>query len=203
LLPMRRWRGHRRPCGARTICPRSSTFGTARRGIRAGGQSPEIADSVCLDRGRRPAQSAGSACGLNVSDARSVRRRTSILWADHQRGLRRRGSGRALPVCRRRSRRLCVRMAPGRRRWSRWSARSEARTYDLDQPEGRCGLVLRGRSATWGRPALPGCSTKLVSSATTIVIGCPPCGGSAVASVFWGRPARVPAGMRVSGADRG
>jgi hypothetical protein len=34
--------------------------------------------------------------------------------------------------------------APGRRRWSRWSARSEARTYDLDLPEGRCRLVWAG-----------------------------------------------------------
>jgi hypothetical protein len=69
------------------------------------------------------------------------------------------------------------------------------------QPEGRCRVVV-GRSAAWGRPALPGCSTKLVSSATTILIGCPP-GGSAVASVFEGRPARVLAGTPVAGADRG
>jgi hypothetical protein len=41
------------------------------------------------------------------------------------------------------------------------------------QPEGRCRVVV-GRSAAWGRPALPGCSTKLVSSATTILTGCPP-----------------------------
>jgi hypothetical protein len=69
------------------------------------------------------------------------------------------------------------------------------------QPEGRCRVVV-GRSAAWGRPALPGCSTKLVSSATTILIGCPPV-GSAVASVFEGRPARVLAGTPVAGADRG
>jgi hypothetical protein len=37
---------------------------------------------------------------------------------------------------------LCARMAPDRRRWSRWSARSEARTYDLDEPEARCRLVM-------------------------------------------------------------
>jgi hypothetical protein len=76
---------------------------------------------------------------------------------------------RALPVwvCPSRS---SWRGAPGRRRWSRWSARSEARTYDLDQPEGRCRLGMGRLTAAWGRPALPGCSTKVMSSATTIVI---------------------------------
>ncbi len=66
--------------------------------------------------------------------------------------------------------------APGRRRWSRWSARSEARTYDLDQPEGRCRLGMGRLTAAWGRPALPGCSTNVMSSATTIVIWVSPVG---------------------------
>ena len=66
--------------------------------------------------------------------------------------------------------RPCWRGAPGRRRWSRWSARSEARTYDLDQPEGRCRLGVGRWAATWGRSALPGCSTNVMSSATAILI---------------------------------
>ncbi|MGH9259604.1 MAG: glutamine amidotransferase-related protein, partial [Acidimicrobiales bacterium] len=41
-------------------------------------------------------------------------------------------------------------------------------------PEGRCRLGMGRSAAAWGRPALPGCSTKRWSSATTIVIGCPP-----------------------------
>jgi hypothetical protein len=61
--------------------------------------------------------------------------------------------------------------------------------------------VSFGLLAAWGRPALPRCSTNVVSSATTIVFGCPP-DGSAIASVFGGCPARVLAGMRVAGADR-
>jgi len=56
-------------------------------------------------------------------------------------------------------------------------------------------------AAAWGRPALPRCSTNEVSSATTIVFGCPP-GGSAIASVLWGCPTRVLVSMRVAGADR-
>ena len=50
---------------------------------------------------------------------------------------------------------LFLLVAPGRRRWSRWSARSEARTYDLDRPEGRCrrvmgrGLVAGALCVTW------------------------------------------------------
>ena len=98
---------------------------------------------------------------------------------------------------------LLARSAPGRRRWSRWSARSEARTNDLDQPEGRCRLAMGRLTAAWGRPAFPRCSTNVMSSATTIVIGCPPWAGSAVASVFEGRPARMLAGTPVAGADRG
>jgi hypothetical protein len=98
---------------------------------------------------------------------------------------------------------LLMRVAPGRRCWSRWSARSEARTYDLDQPEGRCRLAMGRLAAAWGRPAFPGCSTNVVSSATTIVIGCPPFPGSAVASVLEGRPALLLAGMALAGADRG
>ena len=42
-----------------------------------------------------------------------------------------------------------ARSAPGRRRWSRWSARSEA-NYDLDQPEGRCTLAMGWLTAAWG-----------------------------------------------------
>ena len=98
---------------------------------------------------------------------------------------------------------LLLRSAPGRRCWSRWSARSEARTNDLDQPEGRCMLAMGRADGAWGRPALPGCSTNAVSSATTSLIGCPPRGGSAVASMFEGRPARMLAGTPVAGADRG
>jgi hypothetical protein len=84
---------------------------------------------------------------------------------------------------------LLARTAPGRRRLSRWSARSEARTNDLDGPEGRCRLAMGRLTAAWGRPAFPGCSTNVVSSATTIVIRVSPV-GSAVASVLEGRPAR-------------
>jgi hypothetical protein len=47
----------------------------------------------------------------------------------------------ALPVWGRLSR-PSLRGAPARRSWSRWSARSEARTNDLDQPEGRCRLGM-------------------------------------------------------------
>jgi hypothetical protein len=65
------------------------------------------------------------------------------------------------------------------------------------------GLAMARLAAAWGRPALPRCSTVLVSSATTIVIGCPPVVGSAVASVFEGCPARMLAGTPVAGADRG
>ena len=65
------------------------------------------------------------------------------------------------------------------------------------------GFAMARLAAAWGRPALPRCSTTLVSSATTIVIGCPPVVGSAVASVFEGRPARMLAGTPVAGADRG
>ena len=68
---------------------------------------------------------------------------------------------------------LLVCGAPGRRCWSRWSARSEARTYDLDQPEGRCMLAMGRVVMVRGGPALPGCSTNS-SSATTSLIGCPP-----------------------------
>jgi 3-hydroxyisobutyrate dehydrogenase-like beta-hydroxyacid dehydrogenase len=39
-----------------------------------------------------------------------------------------------------------LREAPGRWCWSRWSARSAARTNDLDHPEGWCRLAM-GRSA--------------------------------------------------------
>ena len=67
----------------------------------------------------------------------------------------------------------------------------------------RLWLVVGRLVAAWGRPALPRCSTNVVSSATTIVIGCPPLVGSAVASVFEGRPARMLAGTPVAGADRG
>jgi hypothetical protein len=64
-------------------------------------------------------------------------------------------------------------------------------------------MLTVGRSAAWGRPALPRCSTNVMSSATTIVIGCPPWVGSAVASVFQGRPARMLTDTPVAGADRG
>jgi hypothetical protein len=67
-----------------------------------------------------------------------------------------------------------LREAPGRWRWSRWSARSAARTNDLDHPEGWCRLCMGRSAAAWGLPALPGCSTNMMSSATTIGIGCPP-----------------------------
>jgi len=68
---------------------------------------------------------------------------------------------------------LFVRAAPGRRRWSRWSARSEARTNDLDPPESRCMLAMGRGWKVRRRPALPGCSTTM-SSATTSLIGYPP-----------------------------
>ena len=96
-----------------------------------------------------------------------------------------------------------LRKAPGRWCWSRWSARSAARTNDLDQPEGWCRLCMGRSAAAWGLPALPGCSTNMMSSATTIGIGCPPQAESAVASVLYGRPPRKAAGTRVAGADRG
>src|SRR5262249_30790686 len=87
--------------------------------------------------------------------------------------------------------------APGRRCWSWWSARSGARTNDLDHPEGRCTLVVGRWTAGWGRPALPGCSTTIVSSATTIVIWVSPVGArshqcyKAVQRVGWrARPLR-------------
>ena len=85
----------------------------------------------------------------------------------------RRGSGSALPVRAARVKALLMLGAPGRRCWSRWSARSEARTNDLDQPEGRCMLAMGRGLMVRGRPALPGCSTNS-SSATTSLIGCPP-----------------------------
>ena len=56
-------------------------------------------------------------------------------------------------------------------------------TSDLDQPEGRCTLGMGRLTAAWGRPALPGCSTTMMSSATTIGIWVSPV-GSAVASVL-------------------
>jgi hypothetical protein len=74
---------------------------------------------------------------------------------------------------------------------------------NLDGPEGRCRLAMGRLTAAWGRPAFPRCSTNVVSSATTIVIGCPPWTGSAVASVLEGRPAQWLAGTPVAGADRG
>ena len=50
-------------------------------------------------------------------------------------------------------------------------------------------MLAMGRlTAAWGRPAFPRCSTSVCSSATTIVIWVSPV-GSAVASVFEGRPA--------------
>ena len=109
---------------------------------------------------------------------------------------------RALPVwgC---PSRPSLREAPGRWCWSRWSARSAARTNDLDHPEGWCRLSMGRSAAAWGLPALPGCSTNVVSSATTIGIGCPPQAESAVASVLYGRPARKLAGTLMAGADRG
>ncbi len=57
------------------------------------------------------------------------------------------------------------------------------------------------QEAAWGRPALPGCTTNAVSSATTFLIGCPPLAGSAVGSVFEGCPARVLACTLLKGAD--
>ena len=79
---------------------------------------------------------------------------------------------RALPVwgC---PSRPSLRRAPGRWCWFGWSARSAARTNDLDHPEGWCRLSMGRSAAAWGLPALPGCSTNVVSSATTIGIGCP------------------------------
>jgi hypothetical protein len=102
----------------------------------------------------------GAASGISKSEV-------SRICAELDRDLQ------ALPVCGRGGKALSTRWAPGRWCWSRWSARSEARTYDLDRPEGRCMLGM-GRPARWGRPALPRCSTNRWSSATTIVIGCPP-----------------------------
>jgi hypothetical protein len=40
----------------------------------------------------------------------------------------------------------------------------------LTNPRAGAGLVWARLTAAWGRPALPGCSTNVVSSATTIVI---------------------------------
>jgi hypothetical protein len=72
----------------------------------------------------------------------------------------------------------------------------------LDQAGCRLRVESMGRLSTVrGRPALPGCSTNAMSSATTSLIGCPPMDGSAVASMFEGRPARVLAGTPVEGAD--
>jgi hypothetical protein len=81
----------------------------------------------------------------------------------------------ALPVRAAEVKPLLVPGAPGRRCWSRWSARSEARTNELDQPEGRCMLAMGRGLMVRGRPALPGCSTNW-SSATTSLIGCLPRG---------------------------
>jgi hypothetical protein len=89
------------------------------------------------------------------------------LYASHL------ASNPALPVRAAGVKALFVRSAPGRRCWSRWSARSEARTNDLDQPEGRCMLAMGRGLMVRRRPALPGCSTNS-SSATTSLIGCPP-----------------------------
>ena len=69
-----------------------------------------------------------------------------------------------------------ARPAPDQRRSSRWSARSGARTDDLDEPDARCRLVMGRSAAAWA--ALPRCSTKLMSSATTVVMGCPPLVGA-------------------------
>jgi hypothetical protein len=95
------------------------------------------------------------------------------------------------------------RSAPGCRRWSRWSARSEARTYDRDP--------TRGPVQTWYGPVDGGVGAPCVSWVLDErrVVGdnnrdwCPPWAGSAVASVLEGRPARMLAGPPVTGADRG
>ena len=79
----------------------------------------------------------------------------------------------ALPVRAGGVKALLARGAAGRWCWSRWSARSEARTNDVDQPEGWCMLAMGRGLMVRGRPALPGCSTNS-SSATTSLIGCPP-----------------------------
>jgi hypothetical protein len=50
------------------------------------------------------------------------------------------------------------------------------RSEDLDRPEGRCRLAMGGGWRRGGRPALPGCSTNIMSSATTIVIWVSPGG---------------------------
>jgi hypothetical protein len=165
-----------------------------------------------LDGGRdRPeiALHASSMTSRNASRTtarcRACRRRRYRLWryGPNQYGPRcvePARYGRALPVWGRLSR-PSLRGAPGRRCWSRWSARSAARTNDLDRPEDRCTLVM-GRSAAWGRPALPGCSTTIVSSATTFSIWVAPV-GSAVASVLQGRLALRLARSALAGADRG
>ena len=75
--------------------------------------------------------------------------------------------------------------APGRRRWSRWSARSAARTYDLDLPEGRCRLGVGPADGGVGAP----CVTWVLDERDVVGdnnrdLGVPRGVGSAVASVL-------------------
>ena len=121
---------------------------------------------------RRCGRTRQSSRRTGCSRSRAELAGPSALGGRHRR-VERDVRGRALPVRAARVEALLMLSASGRRCWSRWSARSEARTNDLDQPEGRSTLAMGRDLMVRGRPALPGCSTN-TSSATTSLIGCPP-----------------------------
>jgi hypothetical protein len=140
--PCSRSRADAWPGAAAQVPNRESVVGPrGRQGARAGAHNARDGrGAASLDHYRcrhpRPAR-GGSLARWNVNTTRRIAPRSLGCRPDRPRAL-----NPVLPVRAVGDKALLVLVAPGRRCWSRWSARSEARTYDLDRPEGRCMLAM-------------------------------------------------------------